>query len=189
MLITVGWAWWRHQRAPFLVLPRAPPTLIPPLDVPESFLSSQCHKPFESEWSKIFSSRVKSQELSSHWFASSSQCRVTWNLTFFLWHFLKWRPRCCKMVPEKLENGAQYWFNKFDCRLFISKFSQFEVYLILSLSVISKSLAQPCCKCCNLSVSIVLNVQFTTNGMCVKNHTHVYVVRTSWNRMSTMWDL
>ena len=113
-----------------------------------------------------------------------------------IWHFfydifctMKWRPRCCKMVPEKLENGAQYWFNKFDCRLFISKFSQFEVYLILSLSVISKSLAQPCCKCCNLSVSIVLNVQFTTNGMCVKNHTHVYVVRTSWNRMSTMWDL
>jgi len=25
VLITVGWVWWRHQRAPFLVLPQAPP--------------------------------------------------------------------------------------------------------------------------------------------------------------------
>ena len=24
VIITVGWVWWRHQRAPFLVLPRAP---------------------------------------------------------------------------------------------------------------------------------------------------------------------
>ena len=31
VIITVGWVWWRHQRAPFLVLPRAPPTLNPPL--------------------------------------------------------------------------------------------------------------------------------------------------------------
>jgi len=30
----VGWAWWRHQRAPFLVLPRAPPTLNTPLLTP-----------------------------------------------------------------------------------------------------------------------------------------------------------
>ena len=37
-------------------------------DVSESFLSSQSHKPFESESSKIFSSRVRgeSQEFSSH---------------------------------------------------------------------------------------------------------------------------
>ena len=33
MYITVGWTWWRHQRAPCLVLPRAPPTLNPPLDL------------------------------------------------------------------------------------------------------------------------------------------------------------
>ena len=31
VIITVGWLRWRHQRAPFLVLPRAPPTLNPPL--------------------------------------------------------------------------------------------------------------------------------------------------------------
>jgi len=46
-------------------------------DVPKSFFSSQSHKPFESESSKIFSSRVRvmtwssrvrvaSQKLSSH---------------------------------------------------------------------------------------------------------------------------
>jgi len=29
---------------------------------------------------------------------------------------------------------------------------------------------------CNLSVDIVLNVQFTMNGMCMKNKTHTYVV-------------
>jgi len=33
VLITVGWVWWRHQRGPFLVLPRAPPTLNPPLHI------------------------------------------------------------------------------------------------------------------------------------------------------------
>ena len=45
--------------------------------------------------------------------------------------------------------------------------SQFAFYLSLSHSVISKSLAQPFCKCCSLSVSIVLNVRFTANGICV----------------------
>jgi len=29
--------------------------------------------------------------------------------------------------------------------------------------------------CCNISVGIVLNVQFTMNGMCTKNNTHIYV--------------
>jgi len=61
------------------------------------------------------------------------------------------------MAPDKLDNGTQCCFNKFDCRLFISKLSQFAFYLSLSYSVISKSLAQPFCKCCSLSVSIVLN--------------------------------
>jgi len=37
------------------------------------------------------------------------------------------------------------------------------------------------------SVSVVVNVRFTTNGMCVKNNTHV--LRTSTNKMSTTWDL
>ena len=51
------------------------------------------------------------------------------------------------MAPDKLENGTQCCFNKFDCRLFISRFSQFAFYFFLSHSVISKSLAQPFCKC------------------------------------------
>ena len=36
-------------------------------------------------------------------------------------------------------------------------------------------------------LSIVLNVRFTTNGMCVMNNTHV--AWTSRNNMSTLWDL
>jgi len=64
-------------------------------------------------------------------------------------------------------------------------------YLHLSflsqLSIISKSLALPWCKCCSLSVSVVVNVRSTTKGMCVKNNTHVS--RTSRNKMSTTWDL
>ena len=44
----------------------------------------------------------------------------------------------------------------------------------LSLPVISTSLAQPCCKFCNLWVGVVLNVRFSMNGMCVKNNTHIY---------------
>jgi len=46
--------------------------------MPESFLSSQSHKPFESESSKIFSSQshdlVESQKLSSHF--ESLVCRL-----------------------------------------------------------------------------------------------------------------
>jgi len=59
------------------------------------------------------------------------------------------------MATDKLENCAQYCFNKFDCWLFISKFIEIGFYLSLSPSVISKSLAQPWYKCCSLSVSIV----------------------------------
>jgi len=83
------------------------------------------------------------------------------------------------MAPGKLENGAQSCFNIFDCRLFISKFSHFALYLSLLLSVISKNLAQLCCKCCNHSVSVVLNVRFATNGMYVKNNTHIYIAITA----------
>jgi len=91
------------------------------------------------------------------------------------------------MAPDKLENGAQCCFNKFDCRLFASKFSQFAFYLCISLSVVSESLAQPCCKCFSLSISFVVNVWYTTNGMCVNNNTHV--AQRSRNKMSTTWDL
>ena len=96
---------------------------------------------------------------------------------------------CYEMVPDKLETGAQSCCNKFDCRLFISKFYQFAFYLPLSLSFITKSLDQPCCKCCNLSVSVVLNVRVIMNGMRVKNNTHIYVAQTSRNRMNTSWDI
>jgi len=60
------------------------------------------------------------------------------------------------MVHDGLETGSQCCFNKFDSRLFISRLSQFAFCLSLSLSVISKSLAQFCWKCCNHSVSVVL---------------------------------
>jgi len=44
-------------------------------------------------------------------------------------------------------------------------------------------------RCCNLSGGVALNVRFTTNGMCAKNNTHIYVARTSNNRVSTTCDL
>jgi len=44
------------------------------------------------------------------------------------------------------------------CGLFISNFFQFAFYLSLSVPVISTSLAQHYCKCCNLLVSAELNV-------------------------------
>ena len=67
------------------------------------------------------------------------------------------------------------------------KFSQFAVYLSFSLSIVSKRLARPCSKYCNLSNSVVVNVWFTTKGMCMKNNAHVG--RASRNDMSTTWDL
>ena len=100
---------------------------------------------------------------------------------------MKLRPTCHGMAPDKLENGTQCCFNKFDCRLYITKFSQFAFYLSFSRSVISKNLAQPFCKCCNLSVNIALNVRFTTNGMCVMINT--CVARTSRNKISKTWDI
>jgi len=43
--------------------------------------------------------------------------------------------------------------------------------------------------CCSLSVGVALNVRFTTNGMCVKNNTHIYVARTSNNGVIMACDL
>ena len=31
--------------------------------------------------------------------------------------------------------------------------------------------------CCNLSAGVALDVRFTTNGMCAKNNTHIYIWR------------
>jgi len=43
--------------------------------------------------------------------------------------------------------------------------------------------------CCNLSGGVALNVWFTTNGMCVKNNTHIHVARTSNDRMISSGEL
>jgi len=43
--------------------------------------------------------------------------------------------------------------------------------------------------CCNLSGGVALIVWFTTNGMCVKNNTIMYVARTSINRVNSSGDL
>jgi len=43
--------------------------------------------------------------------------------------------------------------------------------------------------CCNLSVDVALKVWFTTNGLCTKNNTQIYVTRTSNNRMISLNDL
>jgi len=51
----------------------------------------------------------------------------------------------------------------------------------------STRLAQLCCKCCSLTVSVVVNVWFTTNGICMKNNSHV--ARINRNKMSTTWFL
>jgi len=76
------------------------------------------------------------------------------------------------MAPDRLETGAQSCCNKFDCRLFISKFSQFAFYLSLSLSVISKILARLCCKWCNLSVSVECAIRHERD---VREKQHPYI--------------
>ena len=119
--------------------------------------------------------------------------------TFFCYEM---SPTFYQMTPDKLENGAQHAMNwrliskKMVSNVVVTSliagylylsFFQFAFYLSLSLPIISISLAQPCCKCCSLSVSIVVNVRFTTNRMCMKKNTHVAL--TSRNKMSTTWDL
>jgi len=41
----------------------------------------------------------------------------------------------------------------------------------------------------NLSIGVVLNVRFTTNGMCANNNTHMCVASTSNNGDHGMWVL
>jgi len=55
-------------------------------------------------------------------------------------HTIKWCPTYYEMAPDQSENGDQCCFNKFDCRLFISKFSHFAIHLSLYLSVASEGL-------------------------------------------------
>jgi len=75
------------------------------------------------------------------------------------------------MASDKLENAATCCFSKIDYRLFMS-FFQFALNLCRTLSVIATSLTQPCCKCCTLSLSVVLKVWFTINEMWMKNNTY-----------------
>ena len=42
--------------------------------------------------------------------------------------------------------------------------------------------------CCNLSIGVALNKRFTTNGMCAKNNTRIYVARTSNNTVISSGD-
>ena len=62
---------------------------------------------------------------------------------------------------------------------FPQMFSCFAVVIVANDIYISTILVQPCCSSMQSlgSVVVVLNVRFTTNGMCVKNNTHVYVVQ------------
>jgi len=73
-------------------------------DVPESFLSSQSHKPFESEPSKIFSSQSQSHDLVE---SSHKNCRVIGlqarvnvesheisHFFYYIFYAIKWRPTC-----------------------------------------------------------------------------------------------
>ena len=41
VIITVGWLWWRHQRAPLFSLASGPPTLNPPLPITTVFRRSR----------------------------------------------------------------------------------------------------------------------------------------------------
>ena len=47
----------------------------------------------------------------------------------------------------------------------------------------------PCYCCCNLSGGVALIVWFTTNGMCVKNNTIIYVARASNSKRDCEHDL
>ena len=43
--------------------------------------------------------------------------------------------------------------------------------------------------CFKLSVGVALNMLFTTNGMCTSNNIHIYVARTTNNRVIVVCDL
>jgi len=51
------------------------------------------------------------------------------------------------MASDKLENDAQCCFNKFDCSSFISKFSHFNLYLLVSFTLthFKRSIPISCC--------------------------------------------
>jgi len=92
-----------------------------------------------------------------HW-TSESCSRLVFpiiKVTFWLYSGV-WK--CFMLRWQRELISAQCHFSIFDCRLFIFSFFQFAFCLSLSLSVISTSLSQTFCKCCNLSVSVVLNL-------------------------------
>ena len=107
---------------------------------------------------------------------------------------------CFEMAPSNLENDDQHamkWRSSSEkilpivvltCLIagyiYLSCFRLHFTCLFHSQSF-QKSQAQPSCKCCSLSVSIVLNVRFTTNGMCMMNPCGA----NKQNKMITTWDL
>jgi len=78
--------------------------------------------------------RVELQELLSHF--KSLVCKLESMSSHRKFNVFSTTYLCYEMAPDKLENGAQCCFNKFDCRLFISKFVEIAFYLSLSLSAI-----------------------------------------------------
>ena len=83
---------------------------------------------WESSHDLVESSHTNCRVTSNHWFPSSSQMKFHISPVYFLlWNgarlVRKWCPTCYEMSPDRLENGAQCCFSKFDRRLFISKFS------------------------------------------------------------------
>jgi len=106
--------------------------------VPSHFCQDSVTSPSSQSHLKLIRVRVESRELSSHF--ESLVCKLESMSSHTKFHVFS-TFFCYEMAPDKLEKCAQCCFDKFDCRLFISKFIKIAFYLSLSHSVISKSLA------------------------------------------------
>jgi len=124
-------AWHTYNFPKFCGTPRS----LSNSDVTESFLSSQSHKPFESESSQSYLNFFRVESIQSHDLVELSQSRVTRTVEslrviglqarvngesheisrifydiFLLWNgaqrAIKWRPISLKIVPNMLWNGA-----------------------------------------------------------------------------------
>jgi len=97
----------------------------------------------------FFQVRVESQELLSNF--ESLVWKLESNEIFHFFYVFCLRrngaQHAAKMAPDKIKNGARCCFCKFHCKLFISKFftKAVPILLLLLISLISTSLAQPCC--------------------------------------------
>jgi len=97
----------------------------------------------------FFQVGVESQELLSNF--ESLVWKLESNEIFHFFYVFCLRrngaQHAAKMAPDKIKNGARCCFCKFHCKLFISKFftKAVPILLLLLISLISTSLAQPCC--------------------------------------------